>query len=241
MKNNFIEKSLLGVLSFISHTVFAEEYARCSGLMQRIAPRFKLIIIFAILLIVAFSRSIPLIAGFYLLSLVLAVLSRINLLYFIKRVWLFIPIFALVIAVPALFEIFTPGDVIAFGITKQGLSSAGLFTLRVLTSVSFSVLLVLTTNHTQLLKSLRSIGVPVVFVTTLMMCYRYIYVFIKIVEDMYLGIKSRTITNLKNKKARKVVAWHMGSLWEKSRIMSEEIYLAMLSRGFNGEPKVMPK
>lgn len=241
MKNNFIEKSLLGVLSFISHTVFAEGYARIPGLMQRITPRLKLIITLAILLIIAFSRSILLIAGFYLLSLVLACLSRINLFYFIKRVWLFIPIFALVIAVPALFEIFSPGKVIAFGITKQGISSAALFTLRVLTSVSFSVLLILTTNHTQLLKSLRSIGVPAVFVTTLMMCYRYIYVFIKIIEDMYLGIKSRTITGLDNKKARKVVAWHMGSLWDKSRMMSEEIYLAMLSRGFNGEPKVMSK
>lgn len=241
MKNNFIEKSLLGVLSFVSQTVFAEEYAHCSGLMQRIGPKFKLIITLAILLVIAFSRSIPLIAGFYLLSVLLAGLSKINIFYFLKRVWLFIPLFALVIAVPALFEIFTPGEVIAFGITRQGLSSAGLFTLRVLTSVSFSVLLVLTTNHTQLLKSLRLIGVPVVFVTTLMMCYRYIYVFIKIVEDMYLGIKSRTITSLKNKKARKVVAWHMGSLWEKSKIMSEEIYLAMLSRGFNGEPKVIQK
>ncbi|MFH1199021.1 MAG: cobalt ECF transporter T component CbiQ [Candidatus Omnitrophota bacterium] len=209
--------------------------------MQKISPRFKLVFTLAILLVIAFSRSILLIACFYLISLLLACLSRINLFYFIKRVWFFIPFFALIIAVPALFEIFSPGEVIVFGITQQGVSSGGLFTLRVLTSVSWSVLLVLTTNHTQLLRSLRLIGVPAIFVTTLMMCYRYIYVFIKIVEDMYLGIKSRTITSLRNKKARKVVAWHMGSLWEKSRMMSEEIYLAMLARGFNGEPKVMPK
>lgn len=241
MMNKFVERSLIGILVFIREAVFAEEYARSPGLMQRISPKFKLVITLAILLVIAFTRSFFLIAGFYLISLLLAYASRIHLIYFIKRVWFFIPFFALIIAMPALFNMFSPGEIIVFGITRQGLSSAGLFTLRVLASVSFSVLLVLTTKHDELLKSLRAVGVPVVFVTTLIMCYRYIYVFIKIVEDMYLGIKSRSIAGLKNKKARHLVAWHMGSLWEKSRMMSEEIYLAMLARGFDGEPKGMPK
>lgn len=237
MKNKFIEQSLLGTLGFIREAIFSEEYSRASGLLQAIDARIKIIGLAGILLAVAWIKSIALVFLFYLLSLLLAYFSKINLIYFLRRTWIFIPLFSLFIAIPALFNIFSPGEVIFWGITKQGFLGATLFIARVLTSVSFSVLTVLTTSHIDLLRALRSLGIPQFFVVTFMMCYRYIYIFIKILEDTYLAIKSRLITDLRHRKARKILAWRMSTLWEKSRMMSEEVYLAMLSRGYSGEPK----
>jgi len=238
-RNKFVEYSLIRTLEFFRNEIFAESFSSANGLMQKIQPRIKLIGLILILIIVSLLKDIRLIFALYILSIALAYLSRISVLYFLKRTWIFIPLFSLFIAVPALFNIFSPGEVIFFGITKQGLSSASLFILRVLTSVSFSVLIVLTTTHTRLLKAMRSLGVPQVFVMTFMMCYRYIFIFIKIAQEMYFAIKSRLIGSVKNRKAHHVVAWHIGVLWEKSRLMSEEVYMAMISRGYSGEPKTI--
>ncbi|HLD82812.1 MAG TPA: cobalt ECF transporter T component CbiQ, partial [Candidatus Omnitrophota bacterium] len=179
----------------------------------------------------------PLVFCLYLASLLLASISKISLSFFLKRTWFFIPIFSLFIALPALFKIFSPGEVIFFSITKQGLFGALLFVLRVLTSVSFSVLIVLTTPHILLLRALRSLGVPSIFVAVFMMCYRYLHILIKTVEEAYLGIKSRLIKNLENRRLRKIIVWRIGVIWEKSSLMAEEVYQAMLSRGYSGEPK----
>jgi len=240
-KSKFIEHSLIRALDFFRDSVFTEEYSQANGFLQFIDPRIKLISFAVILLVTALVRRPEVVFMIYLFSLLLAQLSKINLPYFIRRVWIFIPLFSLVIAIPALFKTFSPGRVIFLNITKQGLSGATLFVLRVLSSVSFTILLVLTTAHISLLKALRALGVPQIFVNTFMMCYRYIYIFIKIVEETYLAIKSRLINNLKNKKARKVIAWRISTLWEKSRIMSEEVYLAMLCRGYSGEPRLSVK
>ena len=237
MKARFIENSLVKVLNFFRDEIFSEEYARKNGLLQRLPARLKLIGLLSVLITIAFLKTLAPIFILYLFSLALACLSRINIFYFLLRVWVFIPLFSLFIAIPALFSAFSPGEVIFLGITKQGVANASLFVIRVLTSVSFCILVMLTTRHTVLLKSLRSLGVPLIFVATFMMCYRYIFIFVKITEEMYLGIKSRLINGFKDRKARKVVAWHLGVLWEKSRQMSEEVYLAMVSRGYSGEPK----
>jgi cobalt/nickel transport system permease protein len=132
----------------------------------------------------------------------------------------------LFIAIPAVFS--------------QGWFSVALFVMRVLVSVSYVVLLSLTTRHTALLKLLRFFKVPRLFVFTIGMTYRYIYLFAEIIENTYLAIKSRTGGfRLHHTKGREVVSWNIATLWQRSVQLSEEVYLAMLARGYTGEPKVM--
>lgn len=237
MKNRFIDYSLVKALDFFKDAIFAEDYARREGLLQMLDSRIKLVSFAFILLTVALLKNILPLFILYIISLVLAYLSRIKVMYFLKRVWIFIPLFSLFIALPALFNVFSPGEAIFFSVTRHGLFGATVFILRVLTSVSFSILLVLTTPHMSLLEALRSLGIPQIFVMVFMMCYRYIYIFIKIIEEMYLAIKVRLIGGVRSRDARKIVAWRIGVLWEKSRAMAEEVYNAMLARGYSGEPK----
>jgi cobalt/nickel transport system permease protein len=159
----------------------------------------------------------------------------------------FIPLFSLFIAVPALFSEFSPGETLQVVriagtkliITRQGLDAAILFVMRVATSVSLVVLLNLTTRQTVLLRTLRIFGIPQIFVMTLSMCYRYIYLFAEIIEHTFIGIKSRVGANMHYKKGQEIVAWKMANLWERSQQMNEEVYSSMLSRGYTGEPKVL--
>jgi len=245
--NNFIERSLMGAFSFLKESIFSEEYASKKGFLQAREPRIKFVSILIFLLAVLFFRSIYFLIGMYAFCLVLAVLSSIRLGFFLKRTWIFIPLFSFFIALPALFNIFTPGEpvlsfrifIFSLSITKQGIASASFFFMRVLTSVSLCVLLVLTTRHYILLKVLRIFRVPQVFVMTLGMCYRYVYLFIEIIENTYLAIKSRAGRVSSVKSGQGIVAWNIASLWQRSYQLNEDVYKAMLSRGYRGEPVVL--
>ncbi len=236
----------MSALTFLKESVFAEEFAAKNGFLQAREPRVKIATTGLLLLSVLLTQNPIFVGGMYGFCLVLALLSAIPLGYFLKRTWIFIPLFSLFIALPALFDVFSPGESLFvfrfFGlnlvITQQGLASAGIFFLRVLTSVSLAVLLSLTTQHAALLKALRSFGIPKVFVMTLGMCYRYIYLFIEILENTYTAIQSRVGRIRSSLHGQKVVAANIAGLWQRSYQLQNEVYGAMVSRGYSGEPHV---
>ena len=157
----------------------------------------------------------------YAFCLILAVFSHIRPGFFLARTWVFIPLFSLFIAIPALFSAVTPGETLivfkiagaSLVITRQGLAGSALFIMRVTASVSFAVLLGLTTRHYELLKVLRIFKIPQIFVMTIGMCYRYIFLFTEIISDTFLAIKSRIGSNVHYKKGQQVVAWNIANLW----------------------------
>jgi len=245
--NNFIERSIMGALSFLKDSVFAEEYAAGGGFLQSLDPRVKAITFLLFIIQVLFAQSIPVLLSLYGLSIILALASGINLGFFLKRTWVFIPLFALFIAIPALFSTFSPGEALAtwnilgikLTITRQGLGAALTFIMRVAASVSFAVLLTITTRHIELLKVLRIFKIPQVFVMTLGMCYRYIYLFVSMIEDTFRAIKSRVGVSVHYKSGQNIVAWNIAFLWSRSLKLNEEVYRAMLSRGYTGEARVL--
>jgi len=244
---SFIERSIRGALAFLKESIFADEYAARHGLLQSLDPRIKTLTFFLFLMQILLTKNIYIIICLYALCLLLALLSKIRLGFFLKRTWIFIPLFSLLIAIPALFNIVSPGEpLISFtiaglklSITRQGLFGATLFLMRVVTSVSFAVLLSITTKHFELLKVLRVFRIPQVFVMTLGMCYRYIYLFVETIENVYLAIKSRVGIKIHYKKGQHIVAWNIAYLWNRSYHLNEAVYKAMLSRGYRGEPVVM--
>ena len=239
-KRDFIERSIGGALSFFKKSIFADETSSAPGLLQSFDPRMKIVTILMFILLVMFTRSITVLVAIYGLCLVLAALSKIRLGFFLKRTWIFIPLFSLLIAIPALFSFFSPGEPLlgtgAASISRNGLMAAGFFVGRVITSVSLTILLSMTTPHFELLKALRSFGIPQVFVMVLGISYRYIYLFVEIVENTYRAIKSRVGTRMHYRKGQRIVTWNIAHLWARSYLLNEQVYNAMLSRGFRGEP-----
>jgi len=238
--NNFIERSIVGILTFLKDSIFAEEYALQRGFLQAIDPRVKVISFLLLILQVLFAKDIAVIFFFYALCLFLVLISKINLGFFLKRTWIFIPLFSLLIVLPAIFgagESLISWKILGakFSITRQGVDAATIFAMRVVTCQSWVVLLSLTTKHFELLKVLRIFKVPQIFIMILGMCYRYIYLFVGIIQNTYLAIKSRVGWGVQYQRGQNIVAWNVAALWNRSTGLNEEVYKAMLSRGYQGE------
>jgi cobalt/nickel transport system permease protein len=73
---------------------------------------------------------------------------------------------------------------------------------------------------------------------TLGMCYRYVYLFVGIIQNTYLAIKSRIGIGVQYQRGQDMVAWNIASLWQRSAGLNEEVYKAMLARGYRGEALV---
>jgi cobalt/nickel transport system permease protein len=241
-RNGFIERTLVDINHTLEQSLFAEQTARQLGLLQHLDPRLKIVATLLVLLAVSLSHSLIVIAALYLLILVLALASRVPLVFFIARVWVFIPFFTGLVALPALF--ITPGPVLAhlpFGlvITRTGCLTAGFLLLRVGTSVSMAVLLVLATPWNSVLKALGVLRVPAVVILILGMTYRYIHLLLNITNDMFLSRKSRLLRRMPTAEERRLLAATAGTLLGKSLQYSSEVYLAMQSRGFRNYPRTL--
>ena len=248
--HNFFEKTLAGITGALEQTLFAEELARQDGLLQSLDPRAKLISALAVLIAISASQNLVVIAALYALTLPLAYASRVPMGFYFKRVWMFMPFFTGIVALPALFNVFTPGAPLVtlidlasprvyLAITQPGVITAAFLLLRVGASVSMAVLLILTTRWATLLKALRVLGVPQAFVLILGMTYRYIYVLLHTTSNMFLARKSRVVGRASGADDRRWLAASMGALFAKSYTLSDDVYLAMQSRGFRGEALVM--
>jgi cobalt/nickel transport system permease protein len=257
-KKGFVGKTIDGIYNFLQEAFVSETYAKRNGLLQSLDPRAKLISILALIFATSLIGDLRVLIFVYMLTVVFAYLSKIEVWFFIKRVWLFIPIFAGVIAIPMIFNIFLPGQCLyqlaylgpgahlgpfplpaTICITQQGVHAATVFVMRVATCVSAIVLLFITTPQQVLFKSLRTIGVPKIYVLTLSMTYRYIFMLMDLVREMYIAKKARTIRSRSMFEEQKWVGGRMGYTLIRSLDMSEKVHMAMMSRGFNGDPKIM--
>ncbi|MFA5363188.1 MAG: cobalt ECF transporter T component CbiQ [Candidatus Omnitrophota bacterium] len=245
-RKNFIERSLTDGFSFVRDSLFSDEYASRKGYLQARDPRLKTVGLLCLLLAVLFSKDIFILVVLYAVCLFLARGSSISIGFFLKRTWIFIPLFSFCIAVPVLFDAFSPGEPLAafrffsltLTVTKQGAGSAAFFLTRVVTSVSLCALLVLTTKQGAVLAVLRSFGIPQIFVMTMGMCRRYVYLFIEILLNTFLAVKSRGGHIASVRKGQGFVSWHIAGLWQRSYQLQGQVYQAMLSRGYTGEPRV---
>ena len=257
-KKGFVGKTIDGILGFLDEAFLSETFSRRPGLLQSLDPRAKLVSILALIFATSLIGDLSVLVFIYALTLLLSYQSKIDVGFFIKRVWLFIPIFAGIIALPMIFNIFLPGDplyIVAYlgagahlgpfslpdsiFITRQGTMAAIIFTVRVAACVSAVVLLFLTTPQQILFKSLRTVGVPKIYVLTLQMAYRYIFLLMDMVREMYVAKKARTIRSRGIMDDQKWVGGRIGYTLVRSLSMSEKVHMAMMSRGFSGEVHIM--
>jgi len=171
--------------------------------------------------------------------MILAALSRISLWMVITRIWLVTLPFSGALALPAIF--LTKGVVVyrlplfGWAVSEQGLRAAAMLVLRAETAATLALVLVFTTPWTHVLKALRMFRVPVVFVVILGMTCRYILLLLEAAREMFESRKSRTVGALPRAEQRRIAVLGTGALLGRTLQLSNEVYLAMQSRGFRGE------
>jgi cobalt/nickel transport system permease protein len=234
----FLSRNIAGLSQALESAIVADDVSRKPGLLQGLDPRAKVACFLLLVVTAGLLHSLALLAVLFMMALVLAYFSRISLSFFLKRVLLFIPLFTVVIAVPALFT--TPGNPLWYigshvSVTQQGLLSAAFLCVRVTDSLSLGILLILTTRWTDLLAALRWFRLPALVVSIVGMTYRYIFLFLHTTNNMFMARRSRTIARFSGAANRRWLGQALAATLAKSQHMSEEVYLAMLSRGYSGE------
>ncbi len=241
--NRAVASTLVGLTRALGHALVSEQVARQSGLLQALDPRVRVVGLLLLVLAVTLSRRISVVLALFAAAVIIALLSKVALATLVTRVWLVVLAFTGVIALPALF--LTPGEPIArlsggvLHITAQGAATVLLLIARVETAVTLTTVLVLTTPWMQVLKSLRSFHVPEEVVMMLAMTHRYVFLLGETAGQMFESRESRTVGVLDRATQRHMASRTAGVLLSKSVELSSEVYLAMQSRGFRGDARIL--
>ena len=254
MGSSFVDKGLSYIAGVVKAGYIQWELASKKGFLQKFDPRAKLFLLFFFIGIISFKQSVYAEMSIGVFILVLAVFSGINVADFYKRVFLFAFFFGFAVALPASLNTITSGELVMrlvelpkpydfwgyhiprqIGITSQGLTGVIMLTLRVANSVALSLLVISTTPFPSLVKALKVLRVPVVFLMILTLTYKYIFIFAATIEDMYLAKKSRLVRRANGVDGRMWVAGRIAFIFKKTQLRCEEVFKAMLSRGFSDD------
>lgn len=253
-KSNFLTRNLRQLRETLLDDLLTERYARQDFWLQSLDPRLKLIGTVLLILLVALTRSIAIFFVLWLITLLVMWSLCLPIWSLQKRIWGIFPMLTLIAAVPAMFSLFNPGAPLLelyrssqphhwlglnlpshIYISRQGTIAALILFLRVGLSISFGVLLVISTPSARLFKSLRVMRVPVLIVMIMEMSYRYLLLLVQISLEMFEARKLRMVGNIRLRKQQWQVGSSVGALFIKSMELSEEIYQAMTARGYTGE------
>jgi len=253
----FVERMLGQSARFVEQTVFAERVARRPGFLQRTDARTKLISVVSLVVAAAFLHHLLPLWFVGAFAFTAASLSRVRPAELFNRAWWVLPGGFIIVAVPAALNIITPGDPILtllhFGegahlgpvrlpadltVTRQGAVATGLVATRIWIGVQLAVTLALTTRWQDLVRAV-SVSATTPFVLVLTMMYRYVFVLLHVVDEMHLAKRARTISPSSAATERGWVGGRMAALFVRSRRLAEQVYAAMLARGYSGEPKAL--
>ena len=233
---------------------------------NRLEPRLRVILTLVFLVAVSFITTIHmlLVCASIVTIFVLAALvtRRFRLKDFLGGGFGVALAFTLIMALPSTLNLFAHGDgqliftlwecdssrhfgpwtiPARIGITQIGIYAAITLLLRVLTSVSAVLWLTLTTRWLDLLRALRSLGVPALVVQIFSMTMIYLHLLLGREEDVHLARKSRMICKERTIVGQKWVGTRIARAWEDSLRLMEEVHQAMTARGFTGDAKFVRK
>lgn len=246
---HFLAKTLHRFSEMFENEFFCERYAAKPMLLQRIDPRAKIAVLLGLMVFSAFCSSIVVLLALGVVALLYAGLSGLDLGDFLRRTWAYLPAVVFLCSLPGasslitggtpLFTVLRPGFAgLPNGLyfTAGGIAMAFRLALRPGISLSFAFLLLLTTRWTRITGALASLHVPALLISILNMAYRYIFVMSEMADDMVAARFLRTVGKLEAADNRRFVSRSAAQMFLKSHYLSEEVYDAMVCRGFAGKP-----
>lgn len=250
----FIDKTIKKIAEIIQSSYAYWEMGGRNGLFQKLDPRLKVVFMVYLIVIISLIRSVYIECAIALFILSLIALSRLNLFHLYKRVIGFAFFFGFLIALPSVFNVVTRGEIILpvatlsrdyqfwiysipreIGVTREGAFGAAMLTLRVANSLGISLLIIHTTPFFEIIRALKVFRVPDTFLMIIILTYKYIFIFSKTIEDMYLAMKSRLLGPVDSGMMRGLIAGRIFFIFKKSQMRYEETYRAMMGRGFSGD------
>ncbi|MGV8084557.1 MAG: energy-coupling factor transporter transmembrane component T family protein [Coriobacteriia bacterium] len=222
----------------ITEVLENEDLALSPGLLQSLDPRVKLASLVGFAVVTSFVHSIPVLVGLSLLPVGLAAVSRVRVSSFLKKLWASAGLFAVLLAAPAATSLITPGPALvslgALSLTLPGVLGALTLIFRVTASAGFALLIIWTTRWTDILLALTAWHVPDIIVATLALTQKQILSLLRTVEQTHLARESRSLSTGSAAENRAWVTERMAFVVRKSLKTADDVYDAMLSRGYTG-------
>jgi cobalt/nickel transport system permease protein len=237
-RRSLARKTADSIASSITDVLENEDIAARDGLLQRLDPRIKLLTLVLFAVSASLVHSIPVLVALIVLTMFLAAVSHVGVASFARKVWLSAGLLAFLIAAPSALSWFTPGTAVAsvgpLTITQPGVLGVVTLVTRVAAAAGFALLVVWTMRWSDLLRALSALHLPDTVVATLGMTQKQILTLLRTVEQTHLARESRTLTTGTTRENRDWVTERMAFVIRKSMKRADEIYDAMLARGYTG-------
>jgi cobalt/nickel transport system permease protein len=237
-RRSLARKTADAIGNHISDVLENEELASRDGFLQRMEPRVKLLSLLVFAITVSLVHSIWVLGALVLATLVVAWSSRVSVASFARKVWGTAGLLAVLLAAPAMTAWITPGRTLTeigpLALTVPGVLGAITLVLRVVASAGVALLIIWTTRWTDLLQALTALKVPDVVVATLAMTQKQIVALMRTVQQIHLARESRMLSVGSTSDNRTWVVGRMAFVVRKSVKTADDVYDAMLARGFTG-------
>jgi cobalt/nickel transport system permease protein len=258
VNTSYINKGIESFADILKEGYAHWESASKRSFFHKLDTRVKVVFWLFLIVVISLKKEILPELGIFVTVLVLFLSARINLAGAYKKIFLLGFFFGFLISLPSSLNIITRGEVFmpvitlskahdflgyyhvpkVVGFTREGLSVVGLLTLRVINSLSISFLMLYTTSFPEIIRALKVLKVPDAFLIIISLTYKYIFIFARIVSDMHLAKKSRLAGAVNSSEARNWVAGRIAFIFRKTQLKCDEVFKAMVGRGFSGEIKL---
>ena len=236
------------------HVHFLDPYRDRASPLHHLDPRVKFILTLAFILAVALTPigTWPVYILLFAIVLAVEILSDLGVAYVLKRAVLALP-FAMA-ALPVIFTtqgaplLEIPVGSWTLVITQEGLTHFISIALKSWISVQAAILLAASTPFPELLAAMRAVKIPRLLVAIFGLMWRYLFV---LVDEALRLIRARAArsghADQPGLKPGGGLAWRArvagsmaGNLFMRAFERSDRIYVAMLSRGYDGEVRAAP-
>jgi cobalt/nickel transport system permease protein len=236
------------------HVHFLDPYRPRNSPVHRLDPRIKLLLTLVFILTNSLvpTAAWPIYILLFTLILSVELISELGVSYVLKRSALALPF--VLAALPLILTI--PGNTLftlsvgpwIIHASYPGLERFISITLKSWISVQAAIMLASTTSFPDLLVAMRALHVPRLLVSIFGLMWRYLFV---LVDEATRLLRARLARSGKSDKpgvkAGGSIAWRarvtggmVGSLFLRAFDRSDNIYLAMVSRGYDGEARGLP-
>jgi cobalt/nickel transport system permease protein len=252
-RGDYLEKTLDDIGLVMAEDMYQDGISKYSGLLQRLHPLVKIIGCAVLLILAGVTHNFGVLAGIHLSTLFLILCSGMRVNDYRKRVLIPAFVFSGIAVLPAIFNWITPGDTLAvlyqgrfwhigslwlpeeLTITKQGLKAAVFVIMRAATSLVLILAVVKTTRWAILTKSLGKLGIPAIFIMVIDLTYRYLFLFLLLLNDYILGRKSRLLGRERTQSQWGWIGSAIAGFFRMCMEYSREVSAAMVARGYDGE------
>jgi cobalt/nickel transport system permease protein len=219
---------------------FIDHHSQTESPVHRLDARVKIIVFFTFV-VIGVSAPPPSFLLFSLLAMILigiALSARLPLGHLLKKVMVILPfLFVVTISIPFMKKDGLGGGY-NLGLGTLSVSQSGLWILwnvvvKSCLGVFSMILLSSTTSFPQLIKGMERLGSPKIFTMLTSFMYRYSFILIDEIYRMKRARDSRCFGRRWFWQT-KVIGHMIGTLFLRSFHRGERVYLAMLSRGYEG-------